>query len=111
MITNSISSVSNGLLSTLDGVALARLSGQLKLVGLKARQVLYKPGEHIRQVYFPEDSVIVLVALHSAGGSIESGTVGREGASFRNDAPAGCCTPSIESDENDSPSHTNSSPP
>ena len=82
MITNSISSVSNGLLSTLDGEALARLSGQLKLVELKARQVLYKPGEHIRQVYFPEDAVIVLVALDSAGGSIESGTVGREGASW-----------------------------
>ena len=81
-LTHQLSSVTNGLLSTLDADALSRMAPHLKLVDLKARQVLYKPRERIDEVYFPEDSVIVQLAVDSQGGTIESGTVGREGASW-----------------------------
>jgi CRP-like cAMP-binding protein len=81
-MSKDISNVTNGLLGTLEGPALARLAGRLKTVDLKVRQVLYKPGEHISQVFFPEDAVIVLLAVDLEGRTIESGTVGREGASW-----------------------------
>lgn len=74
--------VSNKLLATLDAAAFARLSKHLKPVTLSLRQVLYKPGQHIREVYFPDDAVIVLLAVDDKGRTIESGTVGREGASW-----------------------------
>jgi CRP-like cAMP-binding protein len=49
---------------------------------LELRQVLYNPGERIREVYFPHDGIIVLLATDRQGRTIESGTVGREGASW-----------------------------
>lgn len=78
----STSGVANHLLATLEPEALARLSNKLMPTALTARQVLYKPGERIRDVYFPDDGVIVLLALDAGGRTIESGTVGREGASW-----------------------------
>jgi CRP-like cAMP-binding protein len=74
--------VLNGLLGSLEPDAFERVSKKLEPCLLTVKQVLYKPGEHIREVYFPEDSVIVLLAVDSQGRTIESGTVGREGASW-----------------------------
>jgi CRP-like cAMP-binding protein len=75
-------SVPNNLLAALEPDAFARLEKHLRPMDLKVRQVLYKPGEHIREVYFPIDSVIVLMAVDSEGRTIETGTVGHEGASW-----------------------------
>jgi CRP-like cAMP-binding protein len=74
--------VANELLATLEPKAFARLSKKLTRTALEVKQVLYKPGERIREVYFPDDAVIVLLALDARGRTIESGTVGREGASW-----------------------------
>ena len=81
-MANDNSSVSNGLLASLEVDALARLAPDLKRISLKPREVLYRPGEKIQHVLFPEHGVIVLLAIDSEGHSIESGTVGREGASW-----------------------------
>ena len=81
-MTNPTPSVINGLLAALEPTGLQRVLKLLKPVDLTVRQVLYKPGQHIREVYFPEDSVIVLLAIDNEGRTIESGTVGREGASW-----------------------------
>jgi CRP-like cAMP-binding protein len=70
----------NKLLSALDTAALGRLESALQPAVLSRKQVLFKPGEHIRHVFFPETAVLVMVTLMANGDSIESGTVGREGA-------------------------------
>jgi CRP-like cAMP-binding protein len=77
-----ITGVKNKLLAALDPDAFARVAKHLIPVTLKVRQVLYKPGQHIHEVFFPEDAVIVLLAVDDQGRTIESGTVGREGASW-----------------------------
>lgn len=82
MMKPETSSVLNGLLAALEPSGLERVLKLVKPVELAVRQVLYKPGQHIREVYFPEDSVIVLMAIDNEGRTIESGTVGREGASW-----------------------------
>jgi CRP-like cAMP-binding protein len=74
--------VANDLLATLDPAAFARVARHLEPTALLVKQVLYKPGEHIHEVYFPDDAVIVLLAVDQAGRTIESGTVGHEGASW-----------------------------
>ena len=82
MDTPPTSSVANGLLASLEPEQLTAMRKVLKPVDLKVRQILYKPGQHIQEVYFPEDAVIVLLAVDNEGRTIESGTVGREGASW-----------------------------
>jgi CRP-like cAMP-binding protein len=74
--------IPNHLLASLDPPAFERLSKHLRPTMLELRQVLYNPGERIREVYFPDDGIIVLLATDRQGRTIESGTVGREGASW-----------------------------
>src|SRR3990170_3600655 len=74
--------VANGLLAALEPEAFARVAKHLQPMKLKVHDVLYKPGEHIREVYFPDDTVIVLMAVDERGRTIETGTVGYEGASW-----------------------------
>jgi CRP-like cAMP-binding protein len=52
-----------------------------KLIELKSAQQIYEPRREIRHVYFPIDSVLSVVTQMRDGGSIEVGTVGREGVS------------------------------
>ena len=75
-------SPANKLLAALEPEALARLHTKLTLTKLQLRQVLYRPGQRIQEVYFPEDAVIVLLATDDQGRTIETGTVGHEGASW-----------------------------
>jgi CRP-like cAMP-binding protein len=70
----------NRLLAALDPVAYRRLEPELERVRVARREVLFEPGERIRHVFFPESAVLVMVTLMENGDSIESGTVGREGA-------------------------------
>lgn len=72
----------NKLLAALDAPIYQRLLPHLEPVTLHQKQVLFEPGAHIRHVYFPETATIVLVTLMKNGDSIESGTVGREGATW-----------------------------
>jgi len=52
-----------------------------KLTELRTPQQIYEAGREIRKVYFPIDSVLSVVTQMRDGGSIEVGTVGREGVS------------------------------
>lgn len=72
----------NKLLQLLEPSAYERLASKLKPANLQARQVLYKPNEAIPTVYFPESAVICQLSVMQNGDTIETATVGREGASW-----------------------------
>lgn len=69
----------NSLLAALPRGIYQRMQRQLEPVTLKFGDVLYRPGEPIRQVYFPTDSVVSLLALVGGHLALEVGMVGREG--------------------------------
>jgi CRP-like cAMP-binding protein len=52
-----------------------------KLLDLKTPQQIYHAGQEIYEVYFPINAVLSVVTQMRDGGSIEVGTVGREGVS------------------------------
>ena len=72
----------NHLLSALDEAGRNRLSPNMCRVELETKQVLYRPDQRISDIYFPEDSVIAMHTVMGNGATIESATVGREGASW-----------------------------
>ncbi len=69
----------NGLLARLPAREYAELATGLELVELKYGEVLYEPGERIRTVYFPCDSLVSLLTLVEGHRALEVGLVGREG--------------------------------
>jgi CRP-like cAMP-binding protein len=56
-----------------------RLLTGLESVALTFGEVLYEPGERIRHVYFPNDSLVSLLTLVDKHLALEVGMVGREG--------------------------------
>jgi CRP-like cAMP-binding protein len=72
----------NRLLSVLDESGRNRFSSKMHRVELETKQVLYRPDQRISEIYFPEDSVIAMLTVMQNGATIESATVGREGASW-----------------------------
>lgn len=72
----------NKLLRLLDLEGYRRLAPKLKVVALHAKQVLYRPKQQIDRVYFPDDAVICLMTVMENGDTLETATVGREGASW-----------------------------
>jgi CRP-like cAMP-binding protein len=81
---NSIYSVlgTNKLLAQLDENALTRLKSHLKLVSVRAKDTLHQAEERIPQIFFPTTAVLSLLTTMEDGTTIESGTVGREGATW-----------------------------
>jgi CRP-like cAMP-binding protein len=71
----------NNLLKALRPQDLALIEPKLKPDELAAGQVIYHPGDHVREVFFPCDSTLLAfrVALDE-GKSVETALVGREGA-------------------------------
>jgi hypothetical protein len=72
----------NKLLRLLEAKAFARLAPKLKPSLLEARQVLYRPNEAIHTIYFPENAVICQMSVMPNGDTMETATVGAEGASW-----------------------------
>src|ERR671914_1429357 len=72
----------NRLLGRLSDQAYARIATKLKPTPLRAKQILYKPREPIHAVYFPENAVICQMTVMSNGDTLETATVGFEGASW-----------------------------
>jgi CRP-like cAMP-binding protein len=72
----------NRLLRLLKRHAFERVAPKLKFTRLRARQVLYRPNEPIDLVYFPENAVICQMTVMLNGDTLETGTVGLEGASW-----------------------------
>lgn len=69
----------NRLLAALPKKEYQRLLPELKQVTMPFAEVLYEPGERIRYVYFPNDSVISLLAEVADRSTLEVGLVGNEG--------------------------------
>lgn len=73
------SPASNGLLANLGGRNNRRLRNRFEVVSLLRGQVLCKPGETIRHVYFPNDSIISLQTSSVGSKPLKVAMVGREG--------------------------------
>ena len=69
----------NRLLAALPPRTYRRMSGACEHVSLEFGQVLCEPGDALRHVYFPLDSLISLLAAVDNGEALEVGLVGREG--------------------------------
>jgi CRP-like cAMP-binding protein len=71
----------NAILAGLSAPMIGDVLENGKLIELKAPQQIYDAGREIHEVYFPIDAVLSVVTQMQDGGSIEVGTVGREGVS------------------------------
>ena len=69
----------NQLLAALSSAARARLQPHLQLVQLPLGQVIYEPGDLLRYVYFPIDSIVSLLHVMADGASAEISVVGNDG--------------------------------
>lgn len=69
----------NRLLAALPKKEYQRLLPELKQVAMPLTQVLYEPGARIRHVYFPNDSIVSLLAEVADRSTLEVGLVGNEG--------------------------------
>jgi hypothetical protein len=54
----------------------------MKLEALQQQAILYQAEERITNIYFPETAVLCMLTMMNDGRSIESATVGNEGASW-----------------------------
>jgi CRP-like cAMP-binding protein len=72
----------NKLLRLLKPPAYRRLAPKLKPTTLRAKQILYRPNESIHTIYFPDNAVICQMTVMPDGDTLETGTVGLEGASW-----------------------------
>ena len=59
-----------------------QLSSISTIEELRSQQILYRPGQKISKIYFPTTAVLCMLTVMEEGGSIESATVGSEGASW-----------------------------
>jgi CRP-like cAMP-binding protein len=69
----------NSLLAALPGKLRERMHTGLEPVTLTFGEVLYEPGDPIRHVYFPCDSLVSLLTLADGHLALEVGLVGWEG--------------------------------
>jgi CRP-like cAMP-binding protein len=81
MVTSGLSCQSerSKLLRALPHIQQAQLAAEVETVPLTANQVLAVPGEPIRYVYFPRDSVVSLLVPMEDGTRAEGATIGNEG--------------------------------
>src|ERR1035437_9903040 len=71
--------VANNLLAALPRKECQHMLDGLEQVALTYGEVLYEPGEQIKYVYFPNDSIVSLLTLVDRHQALEVGLVGREG--------------------------------
>src|ERR671938_2191345 len=72
-------STSNRILNALTRSEYERLAADFEPVTLWQGEVLYRPGQPITHVYFPNRGAVSVVSLFEDGGSVEVGMVGNEG--------------------------------
>src|SRR5436309_15036123 len=71
--------VANSMLAALPRKQYQRLLAGLESVAWSFGEVLHEPGERIRHVYFPNDSLVSLLTAVEGHLALEVGMVGREG--------------------------------
>lgn len=77
---NSRRSTKNHILNALPDEDYQRLLPDLEYVELPYGRFVYHAEEKIKHVYFPDDSVVSVVANTPQGQSVEVGVIGRDGA-------------------------------
>ncbi len=71
--------VENRLLAALPPKEYQRLLPELEHVVLDFGKILYEPGDTVRHVYFPNDSIISLLSTVAKRSTLEVGIVGNDG--------------------------------
>ena len=79
LITSNDGHSANRLLAKLPKKEYQRLLPLLKNTTLTFGDVLYEPGDTIKHVYFPNDSIISLLSAVAERSTLEVGMVGNEG--------------------------------
>jgi CRP-like cAMP-binding protein len=69
----------NRLLAALPRKEYQRLLPELEQVAMPFAEVIYEPGERIRHVYFPNESIVSLLAEVADRSTLEIGLIGNEG--------------------------------
>jgi len=69
----------NRLLAALSPTERERIFPHLQLAEMPLGKVLYEPGDVLRYVYFPTDSIVSLLYVLADGASAEISVVGNEG--------------------------------
>lgn len=69
----------NQLLASLSANKFKEIQADLERVKLRRGEIIYKAGEPLEYVYFPESCIISMVTVFEDGTSVESGIIGREG--------------------------------
>lgn len=84
----------NTLLASLPKVIQQRLFPRLELISIPLGSVIYEPGDDMRFVYFPTDSIISLLYVMECGASAEISVVGNDGVAGISAFMGGGSTPS-----------------
>ena len=79
-MSTAISPQQNHILDALPEAERARLFPHLRLVDLPLGLVLYEPGDALRHIYFPTDSIVSLLYVLQEGSSTEICVIGNDGA-------------------------------
>ena len=69
----------NRLLAALPRRDYLKVLGSLEPVSLRFGEVLYEPGDRIRHVYFPDNSLVSLLTVVDGRLALEVGLIGHEG--------------------------------
>ena len=85
--------VRNRILSALLRTDYRRLVAKMEHVELARGAVLYRAGQDIEYVYFPEDAVVAMVNTTQDNRTVEVGVIGREGMTGINIFLGGLRTP------------------
>jgi CRP-like cAMP-binding protein len=73
------SHAANNLLAALPRQDYQRMLAEMDPVTLSYGEVLYEPGQRVRQVYFPSDAQVSVLVVVESGKALEVGLVGGEG--------------------------------
>src|SRR6266705_539725 len=73
------STVQNHLLAALPPDDYQRIAATFDVIPLTLKEMLYKPGEALRHVYFPGGGFLSVVTILQDGSMVEVATIGREG--------------------------------
>src|SRR3979411_1930290 len=85
----------NRLLAALPREDYRRLMPLLDTLPLELKRTIYKPGDSVSQVYFPNDGFFSILTVLANGDMVEVATVGHEGVVGAAAATAGTPEPSF----------------
>lgn len=88
--------IKNLLLACLPSEVYARIEPDLKFVSFAQGEVLHRPGEEIRDLYFPTTCMISITITMGGGQTVEAGAIGRREVVGINAFMGGCETTQTE---------------